>query len=263
MLQTQAGSQTLRVAADTDARAVAGARLVLFCVKSTDTESAGRQMAPHLAPDALVLCLQNGVDNAERLRAVLPRQAVHPAVVYVGTGMVGPGHVRHHGRGELVIGPDAASDDVLAAFRQAQVPVEVSDNVAGALWDKLVLNCAYNALSAIARLPYGRLAHGDGVAAVMRDVVAECAGVAQACGIVLSDDILQTVLRLADSMPNQRSSTAQDLMRGRPSEIDHINGHVVRRGEALGVPTPVNRLLHVLVKLLEANPAVPSPESAG
>ena len=113
------------------------------------------------------------------------------------------------------------------------------------------LNCAYNALSAIAQLPYGRLVQGQGVEEVMRDVVQECLAVAQASDVTVAGDIRQAVQRLARSMPGQFSSTAQDLARGKPSEIDHLNGFVLRRGQALGIATPANRVLHTVVKLLE------------
>ncbi len=254
-LQTLTFDERVQLAASTDPAAVQGASLVLFCVKSADTELAGMSLRPHLAPDALVLCLQNGVDNADRLRAVLPGQPVAAAVVYVATEMAGPGHVRHHGRGDLVLEPSPAGAPVVQALIAAGVPTEVSDNVRGALWAKLVLNCAYNAISAIAQLPYGRTVAGEGVPDVMRDVVAECLAVAQAEGVQLPGDVAAAVARLADSMPTQSSSTAQDLARGRRTEIDHLNGLIVRRGQALGVPTPANRVLWALVKLLESKAA--------
>ena len=152
-------------AGDTESsRARREARAV--CVKSLDTERAAAEIAPHLQPDALVLGLQNGVDNAERLKAALPHE-ICPAVVYVATEMAGPGHVKHHGRGELVIAPIAASQGLVTLFAGAGVPVQISDNIAGALWAKLILNCAYNALSAVSQLPYGRLVQADGVDAVI------------------------------------------------------------------------------------------------
>jgi 2-dehydropantoate 2-reductase len=249
-MQTQAFDANVPMQASAEASGARGAKLVLFCVKSPDTERAGAALAPQLEPDAVVLSLQNGVDNAERLAATLGREVV-PAVVYVAVEMAGPGHVRHHGRGELVIGRSAASERVAAAFSAAGVPVEVSDNVSGALWAKLIVNCAYNALSAITQLPYGRLVQGDGVPAVMRDVVDECLAVTRAAGVEVPGDMRQAVRRIAETMPGQFSSTAQDLARGKRSEIDHLNGLVVRKGEALGVPTPANRLLLALVKLLE------------
>jgi 2-dehydropantoate 2-reductase len=249
-LDTQSFDEQVRLSASTEASAVADAQLVLFCVKSTDTDSAAHALAPHLREDALVLSLQNGVENAGRLRELLP-QEVAAAVVYVASEMAGPGHVKHHGRGELVIEPSSQSEEVARIFAAAQVPTEIFDNVRGALWAKLVLNCAYNALSALARMPYGRLVQGEGVTRAMRDVVDECLAVAKADGVVIPGDVDASVRRIAETMPNQFSSTAQDVSRGKKSEIDHLNGLIVRRGEALGVPTPANRMLHVLVKLVE------------
>ncbi len=250
-MQTQWFDEAVTLQASTEASAVAGADVVLFAVKSPDTESAGAEMLPHLAPDALVLCLQNGVDNAERLRSVLPDQPVAASVVYVATEMAGPGHLRHHGRGELLIEPSPHSARFAQALAAAGVHAEVSDNVRGALWAKLILNCAYNALSALGRLPYGELVQRPGVMDVIRDVVAECKAVAQAEGVQLPPDVDAGVQRIPETMPTQFSSTAQDLMRDKPTEIDHLNGHVMRRGEALGVPTPANRALWTMVKLAE------------
>ncbi|MDO9480001.1 MAG: ketopantoate reductase family protein [Hydrogenophaga sp.] len=251
-MQTLTFDETVPLAASTEASAVAGADVVLFAVKSPDTEAAGEQMRAHLKPGTLVLCLQNGVDNAERLRAVLPGVAVAAAVVYVATEMAGPGHLRHHGRGELVIEPSSRSADLAQAFIAAGVPTDVSDNVRGALWAKLILNCAYNALSAVGRIAYGELVQRPGVLDVMRDVVAECRAVAAADGVALPTNVDAAVRRIAETMPTQFSSTAQDLMRGKPSEINHLNGFVVQRGEALGVPVPANRVLWAVVRLVES-----------
>ncbi|CAI06248.1 Ketopantoate reductase ApbA [Aromatoleum aromaticum EbN1] len=253
-LDTQTFQAHVPLRASTDAGAVQGAQLVLCCVKSTDTIDAAAEMAPHLAPGAMLLSLQNGVDNASRLQALLGRE-VAPAVVYVATEMAGPGHVRHHGRGELVIGPSAASESLAKLFAEAGVPVQISDNVMGALWAKLILNCAYNALSAITQLPYGRLVRGEGVEDVMRDIVRECLAVAQAEGVKVPGDSWDAVQQIARTMPTQFSSTAQDLARGKRSEIEHLNGYVLRKGEASGIATPVNRVLHSLVKLLETRQA--------
>jgi 2-dehydropantoate 2-reductase len=165
--------------------------------------------------------------------------------------MAGPGHVKHHGRGELVIAPSRMSEQVAQQLVAAGVPTQISGNVRGSLWAKLILNCAYNALSAITQLPYGVLVKGTGVTDMIRDVVAECLAVAKAEGVEVPGDTDAAVRGIAQSMPSQYSSTAQDLARGKLSEIDHLNGLVVRRGEALGVPTPANRVLFVMVKLLE------------
>jgi len=253
-------NEHLPVEASTEASGARGARLILFCVKSTDTETAAAQIAPFLEADAVVVNLQNGVDNAERIQARVANPVI-PAVVYVATEMKGPGHLKHHGRGDLVIGSlnkissIEPNKTIRAWFEAADVPVVISDNIAGELWAKLVVNCAYNALSAITQLPYGKMIVGPGIRDTMRDVVEETLAVAKANGVQMAPDMLARTYRIAEAMPTQYSSTAQDLARGKRTEIDHLNGYVVRRGEALGVPTPANRALHALVKLLESKPS--------
>ncbi len=234
------------------------AGLVLFCVKSPDTDATARAIAPHLAPEAVVLGLQNGVDNFERLRTHIAN-AVVPAVVYVAAEIRAPGVVRHNGRGDLVIGdPDAPrAEGVLVArlaacLADANIPTRVSDNIVGELWGKLIMNCAYNAISALGRCRYGPMMALPQVREVMSEAVREIMALAAAKGVqVAMDDPVATVLGFADSMPGAISSTAQDLARGRPTEIDHLNGYVVRESEARGLRAPVNQTLHALVKLLE------------
>jgi 2-dehydropantoate 2-reductase len=248
-LQTATEDLHLPVATSTEPRAVAGADVVLFCVKSTDTEAAAAQIKPHLAAHTQILSLQNGVDNDQRLRQVLGRQPVAAAVVYVATAMAGPGHVRHFGRGELVIAPCPQGDAIAGQFSTAGIPTQVSDGVLAALWQKLIINCVYNALSALTQQPYGWLVAQQGIPAVMQDIAAECKTVAMADGVILPATVDEAVAAIARTMPGQLSSTAQDLARGKPTEIDHLNGYVVRRAQALGIAAPANRLLQVLVQL--------------
>ncbi|MBV9394200.1 MAG: 2-dehydropantoate 2-reductase [Methylobacteriaceae bacterium] len=250
VLETARFTEALNVRATVEPSGVAEAELVLFCVKSNDTMEAGNAIAPHLADHAIILSLQNGVDNAERLQALLKRLVV-PVAVYVATDMPAAGHVRHHGRGELVIGPGPASIEIAACFEKAGVPAELSHKVVEALWTKLIINCAYNALSAIAQLPYGRMVEVNGVVETMRDIVGECLEVATRLGVSLPHDVLETVFGIAASMPNQLSSTAQDLARGKITEIDHLNGYVARKGREVGVPAPANQTLLAAIKLLE------------
>jgi len=262
-LQMAGRVESIRVPARTDIAAVAGADLVLFCVKSTNTELAAREMAPHLADDALVLSLQNGVENAATIARHV-RQVVVPAVVYVATAMPEPGLVAHHGRGDLVIGPidaKAAQDAALAQrlqalvdlFATAQVPVRISADVMAELWSKLMVNCAYNAISGIAQAAYGKLAALAEVRELQETVVREVVALAEAEGVDLPlAPALDAMRKIAGAMPAQLSSTAQDMARGKPSEIDHLNGFVARRGAALGVATPANQALHALVRLIES-----------
>lgn len=252
-LQALTFDEQIPVDASTDPDGVADADVVLFCVKSTDTETAGERMRPHLKAGAVVLSLQNGVDNAPRLASVLGRPVI-PAVVYVACGMAGPGHVQHHGRGELVISPYEGDAALIADCAKSGIPVGLSDHVIGELWAKLVINCAYNALSALTRLPYGQLVRHAGIWDVMRDIERECLAVARADGVTVAGDTWTAIERIAETMATQISSTARDVMRSHPSEIDHLNGYVMRRAAAHALPVPANRLLHTLVKIAE-NPA--------
>ncbi|MBE7417023.1 MAG: 2-dehydropantoate 2-reductase [Ideonella sp.] len=255
--------ESVRLGATTGLTAVRDADLVLLCVKSTDTAALASPLASLLRPDAWVMSLQNGVENAPLLAAQL-RQPVLPTAVYVAVEMPQPGAVVHHGRGDLLTGPlDAAAAQragfaarlqaLVALFAAAEVPVTLSPDVMAELWRKLMVNCAYNAVSGLAQLPYGALAAVPGVLELQRAVVHEVVAVARAEGVALDlDASLQTMAQLAAAMPAQRSSTAQDMARGKPSEIDHLNGTVLRRGAAHGIATPVNQALHALVKLVEA-----------
>lgn len=241
------------------------ADLVLVCVKSTDTEATARAMAPHVAPGAVVMSLQNGVENAATLARLLTAQTVVPTVVYVATAMPEPGLVKHFGRGDLVVGPlqsradaqtSAQLEAVAACFGAAQVPVRIAADVRAELWTKLLVNCAYNAVSALAQANYGQLAALPEIVELQRSVVREVVAVAAAEGIALDlDASLAAMDRIAVAMPGQLSSTAQDIARHKPSEIEHLNGVVVRLGRQHGVETPVNATLLALVKLVEAGHA--------
>jgi 2-dehydropantoate 2-reductase len=253
--------ETIRVAASTDVAAARAADVVLVCVKSPDTDAAARSLRPHLAAEAVVVSLQNGVDNAERLRAVLS-QTVFAAVVYVGAYMNGPGIVRHTGRGDLVLGAsraDAARPgvaqrlaEVAALFEAAGIACPLSDDIDAALWTKLVINCAFNAVSALGRARYGRMAREPGIRALMEGTVRESIAVARASGVALDERrLIDAVWGVADALARQYSSTAQDILRGKPTEIDALNGFVAARAAALGIDVPLNRTLHALVKLRE------------
>lgn len=265
-LDMAGGEVVVRTPATTDLAAVRDADLVLFCVKSPDTDATARQIADYLPADAVVMSLQNGVDNAPTIAKHLrePTQTVVPTVVYVATAMPEPGAVKHYGRGDLVIGPlDPKTADepavkellqaIVALFGEAGINVTISADVMVELWSKLMVNCAYNAISAIAQAPYARLAAQPAVRELQRAVVREVVAVAAAEGITLDlDASIHAMERIAVAMPAQLSSTAQDVARRKPTEIEHLNGLISRRGRELGVPTPANDALYALVKLIES-----------
>jgi len=247
-LDTLHFQQQIPIAASTDVEAAGDAGIVLFCVKTFDNEAAAKLLAPHVAPGAVVVSLQNGVDNADRIRAA--GVAAIPSVVYVAAAMTAPGRVKHSGRGDLVVGESGSS--IAAVFERAGIRCRVAENIEAELWTKMIMNCAYNAISALGRSRYGRLARHPGTREVMRLVTEEAVAVARAAGVRLPDgDMVQAVWKLAEAMENALSSTAQDIARGNRTEIDSLNGYLVQRGAELGVSTPVNQTLHALLKLLE------------
>lgn len=254
-LDTQHFQQQVTIAASSELSAAHDAGIVLFCVKTFDTEGAAKSLGPHLSPGAVVVSLQNGVDNVERMRSAAHLDAV-PAVVYVACAMTAPGRVTHSGRGDLIIGDLFGSgrdlESLAAVFTSAGVPCRVSDNIAGDLWTKMIINCAYNAISALGRAQYARLVSNPWTRELMKQVTEEAVAIARAAGVRLPEaDMVQVVWKLADTMSQATSSTAQDIARGNRTEIDSLNGYLVRRGAQLGVATPVNQTLHALVKLLE------------
>jgi 2-dehydropantoate 2-reductase len=249
------------VAASTEIAASRDADLVLFSVKSPDTEETARQLARHVRRDALVVSLQNGVDNVQRMRAAARLDPI-AAVVYVASSMPAPGRVKHGGRGDLLVGDlpgrsgairDDAIGRVSAWFEAAGVRCVVSPDIEADLWVKLITNIALNAISAVVHATYGDIVAIPESRETIRQLVNECVAVARAGGVALpDDDFVQMVWRFAEKVGQIYSSTAQDLERGKQTEIDALNGFVVRRGAELGVPTPVNQSLLALVKLREA-----------
>ena len=255
-LDTLHFQESVRVEASTELSAVRGAEIVLFCVKTTDNATTARALAPLLAPGALVLSLQNGVDNVEEIRAAAGIEAL-PTVVYVAASVPEPGRVKHVGRGDLVFGPQSQKTERVAAlFSRASVPCRISQNIEGELWTKLIWNCALNAISALGRAKYGQIAASADARKVVETVVDEVLAVARAANIHppgLEDPkaAIAGAFKIAAQMAEALSSTAQDMNRGKRTEIDSLNGYISRRGSELGVPAPVNHALYALVKLAE------------
>ena len=208
--------------------------------------------------------MQNGVDNADQLRAAANIDAIS-AVVYIGAFVPEPGTVKHGGRGDLVVGPrNARTEKISALFERAQVPCRISDNIEGELWTKLTWNCALNAISALGHARYGEIAASPDAKKIVANLVTEFLAVARAAKIHLPDfenpqNAINGAYKVAETLSTVFSSTAQDLQRGKRTEIDSLNGYIARRGAELGVPTPVNQALATLVKLAESNASVAIP----
>jgi len=247
-------AETRAVRATTDAAAIGRCDAALIAVKSRHTRWAAEQAGK--LPGAAVVTLQNGIGNRETLAAALGAERVGQGVTTLGATLLGLGRVRQSGHGTTVFGaqPDRAAAEQLAAlFAASGLPAEVSDDLDALVWGKLVANAGINALSALLRVPNGALAHVPEAAALLEAAAREAAAVAERRGIRLPyDDPAAYALQVAQTTADNWSSMLQDVLRGRPTEIEEINGAVVREGERLGVPTPVNRALADLVRARDA-----------
>ncbi len=257
-MECQSFQERVSVKASTEYQAIKNADLILFCVKSPDTESVAKEIKPYLSEDSIILSLQNGVDNGERIKSVL-LNPVYPAVVYVATGMAGPGHVKHFGRGELVIGDldgkDACLDQLMMIqeyLNKGNVPCSISKNIKHDMWLKFLVNCSYNAISGIGQIEYGQMVQSTHINTLIEQITREFLAVAGKEGVAIS--LEQAILaneQIAKTMTKQKSSTAQDLMKFKKTEIDFLNGYIVRRGLVHQIPTPANQSVYALVKMLE------------
>jgi 2-dehydropantoate 2-reductase len=250
-------------AAESDpARLVGPYEAILLAVKSWDTRSMAALVAPLLAPDGVVICLQNGLGNVEAAAEVVGGHRVLGARVIFGAEATGPGRIRVTVYADpVLVGAPDPTDRALDGrarawaerFDAAGIPSRHTGRLAAELWAKIFYNAALNPLGALLGVPYGRLAESDDTRAVMNAVIDEAFAVARASGVALAWDTpmeyRQTFYgRLVPSTADHRSSMLQDLERGRPTEIDAINGYVARRAAALGVAAPVNATLTRVIR---------------
>jgi 2-dehydropantoate 2-reductase len=253
------GERVVKVAAATDARGLAPADLVIVLVKSFHTEAAIEGYKVSLGTHTIVMSLQNGLGHEEVLAKAVGRRRLLAGKTYVGGVFLAPGVVRAGVKDKLtLIGePDGGVSEralrVAAEFERAGLATTVSDNITGAIWDKLLVNTATGALSGITRLPYGKLYALPELEATAVAAVAEAMAVARAKGVTLSIKEPIDAWRLAGAGlgPDFKASMLQSLEKGSVTEIDFINGAVVAEGERLGIPTPVNRTLVACIKGIE------------
>jgi 2-dehydropantoate 2-reductase len=255
--------RSVRVHAATTAQGVnlgtGAVELVIVLVKSFDTRQAMQDAVSLVGPDTVVLSLQNGLGHEDILADIVGRQRVLAGKTYVGGTQLAPGQVLAGTRGkqthigELTGVITDRARAIAEAFNQAGLQTSVSDNILGTIWDKLLVNVATGALSGITRLPYGKLYQLPELEACAVAAVAEAMAVAKASGITLTTTgPRQPWVRAAEGLPPEfKASMLQSLEKGAITEIDFVNGAVVRQGAKCGVPTPVNQALVACIKGIE------------
>ena len=249
-VRTPAGESTVPVTAVADTRTVEPVDVVLFCVKSYDTEPAAHSLGPLMARDTAVLTFQNGLDNVEAIASVIGPEAVLAGAVYVALQLVGPGVIlRTGGEGAIVFGELSGAvtgrvQRIASAFEQSRIPHEVSTDINGVLWEKFLFIAGVGGVTALARSAIGPLLASPESRLLLTTACEEIAAIALGEGVPLPADAVDRVIQQAAALPPQwRSSMARDLVDGRRLEVEALSGAVVRRGLKLGVPTPVHRTI--------------------
>jgi 2-dehydropantoate 2-reductase len=254
------GDFHLRVRAITDPREFAPYELILFCVKSYDTVATARLLDGCLVESGAVMTIQNGVENEAALCTVLPRESVMGGNARVGAELTAPGKLLHTASGIIEFGELDGSESPRAerfaeAFKRAGIFGQFTRDLKSVRWKKLMGNNGTNTVSALARCTLGEMfAEAEG-AALVHELMAETARVGRAEGANLTDEDVETYYNIARGFSNAsavKTSTLQDLERGKRLEYDAISGAVVRAAERHGIDVPVTRTVHALLKLLDA-----------
>jgi 2-dehydropantoate 2-reductase len=261
-----AGTFTVPVQATDDPHEVGPVDLVLFCVKTYDTDTAARSIRPLIRPDTMLISLQNGIDNDERVARVAGHTSGVGAVAYVVSAIKAPGVIAQTaGPGKIILGElsggtSQRTEQLRDALQGAGITTEVHPNIQAILWQKFLFICAFSGVTAITRLPIGTILADPVTHALFRGTSEEVEVVARAGGIDLAADCVEQALATAAAVePWGRGSLYQDLAGGRRLELESLNGEVVRRGrEHHHVSTPLNFAIYAALRpYVDGAPALP------
>lgn len=256
-LEGVSGARTIKVRATARPADLPNADLVIIATKSYDTGKAVRDVAGAVGADTAVLTLQNGLGNVELIMGVVGAERTIGGITSQGANVVGPGSVIHAGTGKTVIGtpanrPTEYLEKAKAILEAGRFDPQISYDLEGTIWSKLVINVGINALTAILRINNGRLLEFEGSREVMRQAVKEAVAIAQAKRVkLLYPDPLAQVEEVCRLTAKNVASMLQDALAKRRTEIDAINGAIVRLGAEVGIATPVNATLASLVRVIE------------
>ena len=253
------GSWQAQVKTTSEVKDIAGCDLIIICVKSYDTKEAVTRVKSLAGENTKVLTLQNGIGNIEIISEVIGPDKVIGGGNKAGAALILPGRIRHAGRGETVIGRidgkiPVEMRSIREAFNKAGLETRISRDIKSLLWSKLIINAGINALTAVTRLNNGRLVEFEGTRKILRELVTEAVRVAKRKRIkLIYDDPLAKVEAVCEATATNVSSMLQDALRKKRTEIDFINGVIVRQGQESGIPVPANSMLVDLVKTIEAS----------
>ncbi|MGQ9718983.1 MAG: ketopantoate reductase family protein [Nitrososphaerales archaeon] len=256
-IKSVGGDRIIKVRATNDPYEVGSVDLVIMAVKSYDTKQAVKEILPMLSHDTSILTIQNGLGNVEAISEVAGFEHVVGGLTMQASTLIGLGEVFHAGKGATIIGElDSRMSLRLKRIdnmlNRSDIEARISNNIIGAMWDKVIVNVGINALTALTRMKNGGLLQSAEVKEVMKRAVMEAVDVSKAAKIRIgSENPLKMTIDVASSTAMNRSSMLQDVDRGKRTEIDSLNGAIVKLGKEYGIETPINETLCALVKRLE------------
>lgn len=232
--------------------------LVIIFVKSIQTRDAAETAKQLIDQDGYVLTLQNGMGNAEVIADVFDARRVIAGITSQGATILGPGHILHAGSGPTLIGGWSSSrkghqyaETVAKMLTLAGIDADAVKSIHPVIWDKLLVNIGINAITALTNIKNGELLDLDATRQLSRAAVEEAAAVARAQGIDVREEAVEHVFNIAKMTATNRSSMGQDVDHKRPTEIDAINGFIIREAGRLGLSVPVNQTITALIKTLQ------------
>lgn len=253
------GEFKVRVNITTQPAEIKSAELIIICVKSYDTEKAVKTIEPLLVDESNVLTLQNGLGNIETIGEIIGRDRVLGGVTSQGATLLDDGYVRHAGQGDTIIGRmdgkfTVSMRNIRDVLNHAGFATRISKDINGFIWSKLIINAGINAQTAITRLHNGRLIEFPGTREILSMAVSEAVRVAKKKRIkLIYDDPIQKVESVCSATAGNVSSMLQDVLKQKKTEIEYINGAIVRQAKSLGIDAPANMLLANLIKTIEAS----------
>jgi len=249
---------SVRVNATSDKNQIGKTDLVIIFVKSTETGDAARTASELIYNNGFVLTLQNGMGNADIIGKIIDPARIIAGTTSHGATMLGPGSIRHAGTGPTVIGMWSGIENsgiakIADVFNQAGIATEIVDDVQNVIWAKLLVNVGINAITALTGIKNGRIIDFPAAKALTCAAVEEAMEVARALGINVADNTVEHVIQVAEATGTNRSSMGQDVDNKRKTEINAINGAVVKEAEKLGINVPVNQTLTALIETMQAH----------
>jgi 2-dehydropantoate 2-reductase len=257
MIKSAQGNFTVHPPVASDPRELAVPDLIILGVKAYDLEEVMTQLEPVMTERTVILTLQNGIDTEDRIIQRVQRDCVVGGVAFIYSKIVEPGVIEHYKRGGVAIGELMGHQserllEIAGVFKQAGISCQLSDDIRKSKWEKMCWNCVFNPVTVLIDDRVAKALDHPEMAGVIRQIVGEVAAVSAALKVPLAPDMAEKVVKWTQELRDIHTSMYDDWKANRPTEIDYLNGYIVRRGRELGIPTPVNEALTAMVKAVTA-----------